>query len=92
MYINCKTNFSFRYGTLTVEQLIQCAIEHNISSLALTNINSTCDCWDFVQSCLQQGIKPITGSEIRNGDSLLYILIAANNRGLAWINQFLSSL
>ena len=91
MYINCKTNFSFRYGTLTVEQLIQCAIEHNISSLALTNINSTCDCWDFVQSCLQQGIKPITGSEIRNGDSLLYILIAANNRGLAWINQFLSS-
>jgi error-prone DNA polymerase len=90
MYINCKTNFSFRYGTLTAEQLVKCAEEYGVSSLALTNINSTCDVWDFVQTCLQHGIKPIAGTEIRNGDELLYILMAANNAGIAWINQFLS--
>ena len=91
MYINCKTNFSLRYGTLTVAQLVQCAVKYNVSSLGLTNINSTGDCWDFVHTCGQHGIKPIVGVEIRNNDSLLYLLIAANNRGLGWINQFLSS-
>lgn len=90
MYLNCKTYFSFRYGTISVPQLVAAAIEHGITSLALTNINSTCDTWDFVKACRESGIKPITGAEIRNGDELLYILIAANNAGLAWINDFIS--
>ncbi|HEX4851410.1 MAG TPA: DNA polymerase III subunit alpha, partial [Puia sp.] len=30
-------------------------------------------------------------AEIRNGEKLLYILLAVNNRGFAWINHFLSS-
>ena len=90
MYINCKTNFSFRFGTLSVEQLVNCALEYNVTSLGLTNINSTCDSWDFVQTCIQHGIKPVVGVEIRNNDNLLYILIAANNTGISWINQFLS--
>lgn len=91
MYINCKTNFSFRYGTFTTEELVKAGAESGASSLALTNINSTCDTWDFVQTCYTHGIKPIAGVEIRNGDLLLYILLAANNRGIAWINQFLST-
>ncbi|MGZ8554131.1 MAG: DNA polymerase III subunit alpha, partial [Chitinophagaceae bacterium] len=32
----------------------------------------------------------IIGVEVRNIDKLLYILIAANNKGFAWINEFLS--
>lgn len=60
------------------------------TSLALTNINSTCDAWDFVQYCQKAGIKPILGAEIRNGDKLLYLLIASNNKGFTWINKFLS--
>ncbi len=37
----------------------------------------------------EAGIKPMLGTEIRNGDQLLYILIAANNNGLGWIHEFL---
>jgi DNA-directed DNA polymerase III PolC len=90
MYLNCKTYFSFRYGTMSVKELIKAAEERGVTSLALTNINSTCDMWDFVKDCSEAGIKPIAGAEIRNGDELLYILLAANNTGMGWINEFIS--
>ena len=90
MYLNCKTYFSFRYGTFATQELVKTAAELGLNSLALTNINSTCDTWDFVKYCQEEGIKPITGAEIRNGDKLLYILIAANNKGLKWIHEFIS--
>jgi DNA polymerase-3 subunit alpha len=66
-------------------------VELGVSAMALTNINSTCDTWDFVQFCKQHAIKPVAGVEIRNDDCLLYILLAANNKGFASINQFLSN-
>ncbi len=90
MYLNCKTYYSFRYGTFSTEELIKAAVEKGISSLVLTNINTTCDVWQFVQQCQKAGIKPIAGAEIRNEDKLLYILIAANNNGLTDIHEYLS--
>lgn len=63
-----------------------------VTAMALTKINSTCDILDFVKYCGDQGIKPIAGAEIRNGQKLEYILIVANNKGFAWINNFLSTL
>ncbi|HEX6182072.1 MAG TPA: PHP domain-containing protein, partial [Chitinophagaceae bacterium] len=90
MYVNCKTNYSFRYGTFFTQELVRSAAEFGAKTLALTNINNTCDAWDFVLHCQKQNIKPILGAEIRNGDKLLYILIARNSEGFAVINQFLS--
>jgi len=81
MYLNCETYFSFRYETMSVKELIAAAVDVGVSALALTDINSTCDIWDFVRDSRDAGIKPIAGAEIRNGDELLYILIAANNNG-----------
>ena len=90
MYLNCKTYFSFRYGTFGTEELVKCASSLGISQLALTNINNTCDVWDFVDYCRQNQIKPVAGAEIRNGRVLCYILLAKNNRGLEQINRFIS--
>src|SRR6476620_10539055 len=90
MYLNCKTYFSFRWGTYATAELVNAGVDAGATALALTNINSTCDAWDFVLFCQQQNIKPILGAEIRNGDELQYILIAANNRGFSWINHFIS--
>src|ERR1700680_992838 len=90
MYINCKTYFSFRYGTIGTEELVRISVENGTTALALTNINNTCDAWDFVDFCLKQAIKPILGCDIRNSDQLIYILIAANNKGFGWINEFIS--
>src|SRR5690349_9807033 len=90
MYLNCKTYYSFRYGTFSTEELVATASEQGVTALALTNINNTCDLWNFVKLCREAGIKPIVGVEVRNEDKLLYILLAANNNGLIWINEFLS--
>jgi error-prone DNA polymerase len=89
MYL-CKTYFSFKYGTYSTKELVSAGIEAGATTLALTNINSTCDAWDFVQYCREAGIRPIVGVEIRNGNKLLYILLAANNAGFQRINAFLS--
>ena len=90
MYLNCKTYFSFRYGTFSTAELVKTAVDKGVLALALTNINSTCDIWDFVKFCREEGIKAVAGAEIRNEDRLLYILLAANNSGLKWIHDFLS--
>lgn len=90
MYINCKTYFSYRYGTYSTETLVQDAAELGVRSLALTNINGTPDAWDFVDFCRVRDLKPILGTEIRNGNRFCYILLAKNNAGFMHINRFLS--
>lgn len=90
MYLNCRTYFSLRYGTYSTEELVNTAAAQGIPVLVLTNINCTCDCWDFVNFCQQKDIKPVAGVEIRNEDTLLYLLLARNNQGFAAINEFLS--
>lgn len=90
MYINCKTFFSFKYGTYSTEEIVKAATECGIESMALTNINNTCDIWDFVEFCQQNRIKPIAGTEVRNNNELMYILLAKNNEGFKEINSFLS--
>lgn len=90
MYINCKTWFSFRYGTYETEALVREAADLGVCSLALTNINTTCDVWDFVDFCREQGIKPVAGAEIHHRGRFLYILLAQNNSGFETINRFLS--
>lgn len=91
MFLNCKTWFSFHYGTFSTNELVESAAELGVKTLALTNINNTIDCWDFIMKCTENGIKPILGSEIRNENEFLYILLAKNNAGLLAINQFLTN-
>jgi DNA-directed DNA polymerase III PolC len=90
MYLNCKTYFSFQYGTFGTEELVKAAVEQGVNTLALTNINNTCDAWDFVDFCQQNQVKPVVGAEIRNDNKFLYILLAKNNAGFTLINRFIS--
>lgn len=90
MYLNCKTFFSFRYGTYETEELVKTAAGMGVKALAITNINNTCDAWDFYDFCIQSDIHPVLGAEIRNGDEFCYILLAKNIDGFAEINRFLS--
>lgn len=90
MYLNCKTYFSYRYGTFSTEALVQEAEAAGATALALTNINNTADVWDFYELCTAAGIRPVLGCEVRNGDTLLYILLAKNMQGLQCINRMLT--
>ncbi|RPE12686.1 DNA polymerase III subunit alpha [Chitinophaga lutea] len=90
MYLNCKSWFSLRYGTIRTTELVALARENGITAMALTNINATTDSWFFVLECQKNGIKPILGVEFRNGPDFKYILLARNMEGWMHINQFLS--
>ncbi|EOR92900.1 DNA polymerase III alpha subunit [Arcticibacter svalbardensis MN12-7] len=90
MYLNCKTYFSYHYGTYSTEELVKQALSQQVRALALTNINGTPDVWEFVKLCREGNIKPLVGCEIRNDHRFSYILLAKNEVGLTVINRFLS--
>jgi len=90
MYLNCHSYFSLRYGTLSIEKLVESAKALGITALALTDINNSTGIMDFVKICKENGIKPIAGIEFRRGEELLYIGLAKNNEGFRELNEFLS--
>lgn len=105
MYLNCHTGFSFKYGTLPVEELFEEAIRCGVHKLVMTEINNTASYIEMLRLCEErsprQGSQTATGKrthaleivvgvEFRNGNDLLYIAIAKNNAGFEAINRFLS--
>jgi DNA-directed DNA polymerase III PolC len=90
MYLNCHTYYSLRYGTMSVEQLVQKAQAASADTLVLTDINNSTAIPDFAGECVKNKIKPVAGIEFRNENDLLYIGIARNNKGLKELNEFLS--
>ena len=90
MYLNCHSYYSLRYGTMSVEQLVQNAVRHKAQAIALTDINNSTGMPEFVNECLKNGLKPVSGIEFRSGNELLFIGIARNNAGIRELNEFLT--
>jgi len=90
MHLNCHSYYSLRYGTLSIEKLVEQAATYGIPAMALTDINNSTGIMDFVAVCKAKGVKPIAGIEFRRGDQLLYIGLAKNNEGFRELNEFLS--
>jgi error-prone DNA polymerase len=90
MFLNCHSYYSLRYGTLSIEKLVETAKSLGITTLALTDINNSTGIMDFARTCTENGIKPVAGIEFRRDDRLLYIGLARNNTGFRELNDFLS--
>src|SRR5665811_1085997 len=92
MYLNCHSYYSLRYGTMSVEQLVQQALKAGADTIVLTDINNSTAIPEFAGECIKNNLRPVAGIEFRNENELLYIGIARNNRGLRELNEFLSDL
>ena len=90
MFLNCHSYFSLRYGTLSIEKLVEMAKACGVTTLALTDINNSTGTIDFVKTCCDNGVKPVAGIEFRRDGKLLYIGLARNNEGFRELNEFLS--
>ena len=88
--LNTHSYFSFKYGLLSIPQLIEWGERHHYKTLAITDINSTAGCLDFVRRAQKAGIKPIVGIDFRNGTSQQFIGIAKKNEGYYQLNSLLS--
>ncbi|MCG2760596.1 MAG: DNA polymerase III subunit alpha [Candidatus Delongbacteria bacterium] len=92
MYLNCHSYHSLRYGTISLEDLVQLAVDHKLSALALTDINTITGIYDFYKLCLVNNIKALVGVEVRNGNNeLYYITLAKNNKGISEVNRMLTA-
>jgi DNA-directed DNA polymerase III PolC len=90
MYLNCHTYFSMRYGTFSELELLELAQQNQVTQLALTDINNTSACLNFVRKAPEHGVRPILGIDFRNGVQSCFIGIAKNNEGYLELNNFLS--
>lgn len=90
MLINVHSYYSLRYGTLSLEQLIEGMLVCGYDTAVLTDINNSSGCLDFVRKCRTAGLNGLIGVEFRNGDQLLYIGIAKNGEGFRELNELLT--
>ena len=94
MFWNCHSYFSFRYGTLSINDLFEQAKTHRIHKLILTDINNTSGYIDLLRTCEENrdewDLKIALGVEFRQDNQLLYIALAQNNDGFEEINRYLS--
>lgn len=91
MFLNCHTYNSLRYGTISVEDLVQLAVDKKLKVLALTDINTVTGIYQFYKLCQEKGIKPIVGMDIRVENEQYYICLAKNPKGIAEVNRLLTN-
>lgn len=90
MFLNCHTYHSLRYGTISVEDMVQLAVNYKLKVLALTDINTVTGIYQFYKLCQDHGIKPIAGVDIRVENKQFYICLAKNPKGIAEVNKLLT--
>ncbi|GAA4301264.1 DNA polymerase III subunit alpha [Aestuariibaculum suncheonense] len=90
MYLNCHSYYSLRFGTFSEVELLEMAASYGLKSLALTDINNTSACLNFIRKSKDFGIKPIVGIDFRNGTKQQFVGLARNNEGFYELNSFLS--
>ncbi|MBD0831501.1 DNA polymerase III subunit alpha [Aestuariibaculum sediminum] len=90
MYLNCHSYYSLRFGTFSEVDLLEMAASYGLKSLALTDINNTSACLNFIRKSKDFGIKPVVGIDFRNGTKQQFIGLARNNEGFYELNRFLS--
>lgn len=90
MFLNCHSYYSLRYGTLKINDLLLLGQQNGANSMALTDINSTSACLEFVRIASDYNVKPILGVDFRNGAKQQFVMLAENNEGFQSINEYLS--
>lgn len=90
MYLNTHTYYSFKYGVMSPEELVEEALAHQCRQLALTDINSTSGCLYYAKHAQEQGVNVILGVDFRQNNIQKFIAIATNNEGFKSINLLLT--
>jgi len=92
MLLNCHSYYSLRYGTFSIDRLLETASAMGHKKMVLTDINNTSAAWNFVRLASKYNIEPILGIDFRDGVKQQFVAIAKNLDGFKEMNTFLSSL
>ncbi|UOE39951.1 DNA polymerase III subunit alpha [Chryseobacterium suipulveris] len=91
MFLNCHSYHSLRYGTISIEDLVENAAAMRIPALALTDINTITGIYEFYKLCKTHLIKPIVGVDIRVDNEQYYVALAKNPDGISEINRIITA-
>ena len=81
--LHCHSNYSFKEGASSLEELIIRADELKYPSLALTDHDNMSGAMEFSRIANSVGIHPITGVEISLTDGSHLTLLAETRQGYA---------
>lgn len=90
MFLNTHTYYSLRYGVMNPEELLEEMKHRQVEVFALTDVNNTSACLNFVREAPQYGIRPVIGIDFRNGVDQKFVGLAQDNEGFYELNTFLS--
>ncbi len=93
MILNSHSWFSFKYGVLSPEAILQQATAAGHAYVALTDINCTAGISEFLRLTQKEKaypIRPVVGIDFRIGMHQLYVGLARNNEGLHQLNGLLT--
>ncbi|MGE8426317.1 MAG: DNA polymerase III subunit alpha [Sphingobacterium sp.] len=88
MLLNLHSNYSLRYGTMSLDDLIAGMMATGHDSAVLTDINNSSASIDFIQKGRKAGLNMLAGMELRQSDELRFIAIAKNTEGFREINEY----
>lgn len=75
---------------MSEKDLLELASQMGCAQVALTDINNTSACLNFIRIAPKYGIKPIVGIDFRQGAEQKFIGLATSNHGFLQLNDFLS--
>ncbi|QRR01831.1 DNA polymerase III subunit alpha [Dyadobacter sandarakinus] len=90
MLLNCHSFFSLRFGIIPEEELLRMSSEQGYGCIALTDINNTSGCLNFIRTAPRYGVRPVVGIDFRNGVRQQFVGIAKNNAGFQELNMYLT--
>ncbi len=91
VHLGIHTEFSITESIVRIPDLIKATVADEMPALAITDLSNLHAAVKFYTKCLDKGIKPILGSEIRldEGDQRV-TLLAMNNQGWRNLTEIVS--
>lgn len=90
VHLQVHSAYSLHYGTRRIEELVEEAAKQGYTALALTDINNLYGVHRFIAACKERGVRPIIGSEIRDGGNRT-VLLCVNREGFSNLCQLITA-
>ena len=79
--LHCHSNYSFKEGASSLEELLMRAKELGYPALALSDHDNLCGAMEFSRAANSVGVRPITGAEVTLKDGSHLTLLAETRQG-----------
>jgi len=88
--INSHSAYSLKYGMVKPDEVLRLLKELGYEAGALTDINNTSACLDFLRLAPKYGVRPAIGIDFRNSATPCFVGLALNNEGYKNLNDYLA--